>query len=290
MVPAKPQTEAGKINLDESTGAITSEQATQQRQALKDKTKTTLLKNLQAIGIDPNTPEGAQLVKDAILKPRIVIKENEGLFKLPQGFMLADPNDPAKGVVPIPGGPKDNLSGESAGKAQMLRTAQKAAKGLPNFVFKLDKDGKPTKEVDTANLINAQLNTPGTVGRELRQKMEFGIQAITRIETGAAMPAEELNNTRARFMPTPLDSDKIVNLKLQMFDDFIGGALKLLDPTGRFNDERFQSELEERAGGAGAGGAAPPATEPQAVDTGQKTPEGLVIFKRPNGSTFAVQP
>lgn len=245
----KPGTEAAKINADLAAGNITPEQATQQRKNLADKQKTSLIKSVEAIGIDVTTPEGKKIVLTALNKPRIVIKENEGLFKLPLGFMLADPNDPTKGVVPIPGGPKDNLTGETAGKAQMLLTAKKAAKGLPNFVFVLDKNGKPTDEIDRTNLINAQFNTPGTRGREMRSKMEFGIQAITRIETGAAMPQEELQNTRTRFMPTVFDSPQIVKLKLEMFNDFIGGTLKLLDPTGRFNAERFQAELETRQEG-----------------------------------------
>lgn len=226
----------GQRNL--ATGEVKSDPRT-----IKD---TTLIQTLKSIGVDVNTPEGATLVRNILTKPKVSVninKENNGLFKTPQGFMLNDLNDPTKGVVPIPGGPKDNLTGENAGKAQMLRTAQNAAKDIDGLVF--DKDGN----VDSVNLVNAALNLPGSQGRELRQKMEFGIQAITRLETGAAMPQEELENTRTRFMPTPLDSDKIVKLKLEMFNDFIGGTLKLLDPTGRFNAERFQAELQDRESG-----------------------------------------
>lgn len=221
--------------------------------------ETTLIQNMRAIGLDPETPEGAQFAKDVLKKPTVVIKENEGLFKLPTGFMLADPNDPTKGVVPIPGGPKDNLTGENAGKAQMLRTARKAAEGIRGFVFK--KDGK----LDKVNLFNAKFKTPGTAGRELANKMEFGIQAITRIETGAAMPDSELDNTRERFMPSPFDSDKIADLKLEMFNDFMSGTLKLLDPTGRFDEERFQAELQGRGGEE--------VVTPAAKDRSELTPE-----------------
>jgi hypothetical protein len=163
-------------------------------------------------------------------------------FKIPPGFMLKDQNDPSKGVTPIPGGPGDDSVTGDAAKIQMLRTATKAFDGVKSLVFK--KDG----ELDKANLVNAELNTPGTKGRELRTRMEFGIQAITRLETGAAMPPEEVENTRTRFMPTALDSDVVANLKLDMFDDFMGGTLKLIDPAGRFDSERFESELAARAG------------------------------------------
>jgi len=245
---AKPAAAKGKFEpvLDDQgkvvgqkntlTGEIKSDPRT-----IKD---TTLIQTLRSIGVDPDTTEGAALVKKILTTAETKVeinKENAGLFKTPNGFMLTDPEDPAKGVTPIPGGPKDTVTGENAGKAQMLRTAQKGAKGIRALVF------NEKGEIDKVNLVNASLGTPGTKGRELKQKMEFGIQAITRIETGAAMPDSELDNTRARFMPAPFDSPAIVNLKLDMFDDFIGGTLKLLDPSGRFNAERFQSELETRA-------------------------------------------
>jgi hypothetical protein len=250
-----------------ATGEIKSDPRT-----IKD---ATLIQTLKAIGVDPNTPEGAALVKKILTtaKTKVEInKENAGLFKTPNGFMLTDPNDPAKGVTPIPGGPKDSLSGENAGKAQMLRVAQAGAKGIDKLVF--DKDGN----LDRVNLTNAAIGTPGTQGRELRQQMEFGIQAITRIETGAAMPDSELQNTRDRFMPTPLDSPKIARLKLKMFREFIGGTLKLLDPTGRFNAQRFQAELAERSG-QGA-----PTEIPEGSKQIGTTKDGSQVFESPERS------
>lgn len=218
--------------------------------------RTTLAKNLELAGIDPRSPEGIKIIKESITKPGVKIDLNKGLdFKIPTGFQLLDPNNPTKGVTPIPGGPKDNLTGENAGKAQMLRTAQKAAKGIEKLVF--DADGS----LNRTNLFNAAFGTPGTDGRELRIKMEFGIQGITRIETGAAMPESEVDNTRERFMPSVFDSIKIAKLKLQMFNEFLGGTLRLLDPTGRFDAARFNEELINR------GGQAAPAT------TGQAQPE-----------------
>lgn len=163
-------------------------------------------------------------------------------YKIPAGFMLKDTNDPSKGVTPIPGGPKDAVTGETAGKAQMMRTAQKQLETVKSLAF--DNDGSP----NWANISNAFVNTPKTEGRKLRTAMEYGIQAITRIETGAAMPPAEVTNTRKRFQPSPGDTDEVVKMKLDMFEDFIGGTLKLLDPAGRFDEERFNQELEQRKG------------------------------------------
>jgi len=243
---AKPASEVAKLNQDLAQGLITPEQFNESVAAIKEKQKTSLIKNLESAGVDLNTEEGKALAIKAILKPRVKIdinKENEGLFKTPKNYMLLDQDDPTKGVTPIPGGPADSLKGELAGKTAMLRTSQTAAKGIRALVF--DKEGN----VDRINLINAAMNTPFTKGRELRTKMEFGIQAITRLETGAAMPPSEVENTRTRFMPRVGDSKKVINIKLKMFDEFVNGTLKLIDPTGRFNAERFQAELESRSGG-----------------------------------------
>ena len=91
--------------------------------------------------------------------------------------------------------------------------------------------------------------------------MEFGIQAITRSETGAAMPPEEVENTRTRFMPLIGDTVEIANTKLAMFEEFLGGTLKLLDPSGRFNAERFDAEFQNRT--TGTPPVVPTADEPQ---------------------------
>lgn len=229
-------------------------------------TKTSLIKNMESAGIDPKSKVGKDIIIKSLTKPGVKVDINKGLdYKIPNGYMLLEENNPSKGVTPIPGGPKDSLSGENAGKAQMLRTAQKAAKGFDKLVF--NKDGT----LDRTNLFNASWNTPGTQGRELRNQMEFGIQGITRIETGAAMPESEVDNTRQRFMPSMFDSVKTARLKINMFREFLGGTLKLLDPTGRFNAERFDGELIERGG--------EPTVEPAAAETGPAVPQKKVRVK-----------
>lgn len=225
--------------------------------APKPATKTSLIQNLEAIGIDPLSAEGKDIVKKSLTKPGVKIDLSEGLdFKIPTGFMLLDKNNPAAGVTPIPGGPKDNVNASEAAKTQMLTTAKKAFLGVRDAVF--DKDGS----LNRINIFNAGFNTPFTDGRKLRNQMEFGIQAITRAETGAAMPPGEVENTRTRFMPQLGDTVEIVNTKLDMYESFINGSLKLLDPSGRFDAERFDTELEARASEG-----LPTATNPE---TGEK--------------------
>jgi len=167
----------------------------------------------------------------------------DGSFKVSEGFMLKDPADPSKGVTPIPGGPKDALAGENAGKTQMLRSAAEQLPLIKSLIF--NADGTP----NYTNIGYASANVPKTEGRKLRAAMEVGIQAITRLETGAAMAPSEVENTRKRFQPSVLDTDEIVKLKFEMFNDFITGAIKLIDPSGRFDSKRFESELKSRMAG-----------------------------------------
>lgn len=243
----------------------------------KRPTKTALVQNLEAAGIDPLSAEGKDIIKKSLTKPGVKIDLGEGLdFKIPPGFMLLEKDNPSAGVTPIPGGPQDSLTASEAAKTQMLETAKDAFGGVRELVF--DKDGG----LDRANLFNADFNTPFTDGRKLRNQMEFGIQAITRAETGAAMPPQEVENTRQRFMPKVGDTTEIANTKLDMYERFIDGSLQLIDPSGRFSSERFDTELESRT--------SPLSPEADAVLTGELTAEGFEIFQRPDGSTFAVSP
>ena len=168
-----------------------------------------------------------------------------GPFKAPSGFRLRDVKQPEGGLEPVPGGPRDVLTTEQAGKVQMQRTALKGLDRAKELLF--DKDGS----VNWTNVVTSQQffgvgGIPKTKGRELRAAMELGIQAITRLETGAAMPQSEVDNTRERFMPKPGDLESTVKFKVKMFEEFINGNLKLVDPTGRFLQKRFDEELAAR--------------------------------------------
>ena len=169
------------------------------------------------------------------------------LFKVPQGYMLKNKDDFSEGIIPIPGGPKDSLNKDAAGVSAMMITAQKAAvdADITGLIFDFDEEGN-VASVNRKNIFNAKINTPFTDGALLSTAMEMGIQAITRVETGAAMPETEVDNTRKRFEVQPEDSLQVAVLKHNMYRQFIDGTLKLLDPSGRFNEERFQVTLNTR--------------------------------------------
>jgi len=200
--------------------------------------------------IDPNTGQPKYMYEDEAhgMTPysKALVENNIGgkelPYKIPNGFMLKDQNDPSQGVVPIPGSGKDASPPEQAGKTQMLRTAKNALSSVEGLLF--NDDGT----INDLNVVNASTNTPYTSGRRMRAYMEQGIQAITRAETGAAMPATEIENTRIRFQPSPLDDEATKIAKYDMFKEFVSGSLSLIDPSGRFQEDRFNRELKSRGG------------------------------------------
>lgn len=59
---------------------------------------------------------------------------------------------------------------------------------------------------------------------------ERGIQAITRTETGAAMPWTEVVNTRRRFVPKPWESAKVIRQKRIAYELFMRNVNRYTDP------------------------------------------------------------
>lgn len=90
---------------------------------------------------------------------------------------------------------------------------------------------------------------------ELYQAFEIGTQAITRTETGAAMPPEEVQNTKKRFMPKPWDSDAVVRQKWRAYTLFLSNIDKYLDPDAarsgkwdsvlRFNEVMKDAKIQD---------------------------------------------
>jgi hypothetical protein len=197
----------------------------------------------QAANIRPQVQQNGLLGRDPWqqMPPGPQLAAGPG-FKIPSGYM-PDPNNPEGAIVQIPGHKSARYTPEQAAKIQMMRGAQAQLPAMRELLF--DPDGS----IDKTNVITSRLmkgGVPYTEGQELATMFEAGIQAITRGETGAAMPPEEVENTRQRFQPKGTDSDETAKIKFQMFQDFINGSLKLLDPQGRFKTDTFDSELKTR--------------------------------------------
>jgi hypothetical protein len=161
-------------------------------------------------------------------------------FKIPSGYM-PDPNNP-EGIVSIPGHKAERFTPEQASKIQMMRGAQSRLPMAKKLLF------NPDGSVDSTNITTSRIGggIPYTEGAELATVMEEGVQALTRGETGAAMPESEVDNVRKRFQPNVFDSDAVVRLKWQMYQDAINGSLQLTDPQGRFSIQKLDTELNSR--------------------------------------------
>lgn len=207
--------------------------------------ETDIQRNLIAAGFKPGTPEFSQAMMQSILKPSTQINMGDNKqFEIPSGYMLKNPENPSEGVVPIPGAGTDKENMVDANKIAMFQAVQSTLPTINSLVY--DKNGK----VDRTNLATSNVpfigGIPFTEGGKLDTYFETGIQAITRGLTGANMPPEELDNTKKMFMPQAHDDDSVVQAKLNMYQDFINGTLQLVDPSGRFNSDRFKNELEKR--------------------------------------------
>ena len=62
----------------------------------------TIVREMRAFGIDPKSKEGKNLFLQIKTKPGVKVSIGDAGFKVPTGFRLADPDDPTKGVTPIP--------------------------------------------------------------------------------------------------------------------------------------------------------------------------------------------
>ncbi len=193
--------------------------------------------------------KGAKIISDdpgateAFLKGSTAAAKGAPEFKIPSGYRLVNPENPGLGLEPIPGSGVDTATPEKAAKQQMMRTAKEAVPIVKELLF--NKDGSINrKNIFTMDvpLVPGDKGIPWTDGKKLRTAMEFGIQAITRGETGAAMPPSEVDNTRERFQPSIWDNDETIKLKLEMYEKFINGSIHLMDPTGKFSHDRFNNE------------------------------------------------
>lgn len=164
--------------------------------------------------VDPNAPD--QLNQDWLANHKIYSKTQEQMVK------------------PLPP--------EAAGKITMMEEAQKSLGDIDTLI---DKSGGLESETLWAN---AKTGTPFTKGRQLRALMERGIQAITRAETGAAMPMEEVENTMNRYLPSPFDNLETRQMKLQGFKDYVSGA------TRRMKQNRPEPQQDNKTSASAAKG------------------------------------
>jgi hypothetical protein len=133
---------------------------------------------------------------------------------------------------------KKPIAAESAGKQAMIDTATAQTSIVEDLIFPKGIEGKINEDVIKGMTIKTQ--TPGILqpltagvsveGQKAAAAMETGIQAITRLETGAAMAPTEIDNTRKRFQPMWWDADDVKRQKFKAYKLFMKNSKKYFDP------------------------------------------------------------
>lgn len=127
-------------------------------------------------------------------------------------------------IEPIRVRGKKAMTGETAGKFNMLQISKDALVDVRSALV------KPDGTIDRMLLANMTFATPGTRGRTLAQAMLDALEGKIRIESGAAVPPEEIKRLAKRAKPSLLDSDEGVVAKLDRLEAFVNGTIEVLDP------------------------------------------------------------
>lgn len=154
--------------------------------------------------------------------------------KAPAGYRWRDERNPQVGLEPIPGGPADELSPGDAAKASLIEQGRTDAREAASVI--IGPDGK----VDRIALAQMETRAPFTKGRSLRSLIYNSVEGKLRAESGAAVPEPEVKRIAERFIPSMLDDDATVKMKLQRLDEYLGATLNKMDPTSRFESRAPQ--------------------------------------------------
>jgi hypothetical protein len=131
--------------------------------------------------------------------------------KLPSGFRWADPNNQAAGVEPIPGGPAEQIPGELAARVGMAENF--LSNDLP-VIRSSVKEGNVTGLYDRFQAAN----NSGSDQARTYQKIQSGVEVLSRLLSGAGMTKDEIAEKTARYLPTYTDDAKSVAAKMDQLE------------------------------------------------------------------------
>ena len=199
-------------------------------------------KNLNAMGMKRGDPGFNEGMKEQMKKSKMVIDPQDVPFTTSELKQYERPD----GSKPTGGTPRtrksegwvfsQEVSPEDAGKIAMIDTANKYIPNIDSILLDADGNVRP-QSADALARYNTIARIP-IVGdwaatnfseadtQKMAHAFELGIQAITRVETGAAMAASELQNTRARFMPVYGEAPEVTLQKLNAYKYFIKTSRK----------------------------------------------------------------
>ena len=140
-------------------------------------------------------------------------------YKLPTGYMLADAQDPSKGVIPIPGGDKDLESPNrqftqdqqsAAGYADRMSQSEKRI----NDLFTKTPDFNPANRKDNyASALPFGNEMTSEDFKLYKQASDDWIRAKLRKESGAVIGEDEMQAEYESYFPVPGDTPDVIAQK-----------------------------------------------------------------------------
>lgn len=219
------------------------------------------------VGMQGQLPKGMSLHWDENGAPSIVGNVSETpAFSVPSGFQLADPSNPDAGVKPIPGGPAEALPSELAARIGMTDTFLKAYPDLRDQIAA----GNVTGWIDRASI-----NDSSSQQAQTYRKIQSGVDALTRMLTGAGMNLAEASAYAERYLPSYSDDGNSAAQKLdQLAQELEAARAAVVRGRGNLPSPSVTSTALNKARKAIAGGADREKVIQRLVENGID-PEGL---------------
>lgn len=164
-------------------------------------------------------------------------QKNYSIGAPPAGYQYVGTGDKLRLEV-IPGGPADNGMGPGdAAKAALVQTATDNFNEYKSFVFNYDDKGA-VSGVNMTNIFNSNVpggGTPFTEGRTLNVLIKDILEGKIRAESGAAVPASEIERLGERFRPSIFDNEATVKRKVALLGQFLDNVTSFMKADGSFD-------------------------------------------------------
>jgi hypothetical protein len=164
--------------------------------------------------------------------------QRQNVQAAPSGYLWNDPNDPAKGLSPVPGGPATKLPAETAARLGMIRSFQGQYPALREKLARGDASGAYDATLGAASI--------GEQG-DIRRQIDSGAEALLRSLTGAGMNKDEASDYIRRYQFSFTDTAETKVKKL----DQLNRELTYIDEAVRAG--RDPSEILSSHASAGDG-------------------------------------
>lgn len=135
---------------------------------------------------------------------------------------------------------KKPMPGDTAGKMGMLQSGLDAITQVQKMLMP---NGEPDMQTYKV-LAQMDANLPWTTGRQVGSLIDDAIEGKIRIESGAAVPDQEVKRMAKRFKPSVTDQPELIKQKLTRMETYLRGTIELLDPNKNYgkNVETFTAE------------------------------------------------